>query len=203
MEHSLPKKNFPTLLVLFGATGDLAIKKILPALFDLFLNKNTPPLFSVVGFSRRPFSVEEYRAFVVDVINNYKGAAVLPEDVVRFSKIFSFVSGMFDVTEDYEALGKKLGKIDDEWKTCANKLFYLAVAPEFYTTICNKLHETHLTDPCSPEEGWTRVIVEKPFGKDLKTAEELDVLLSKLFEEVHSISHRQSSILENHDFLGQ
>jgi len=184
MERPLPKKNFPTLLILFGATGDLAIKKILPALFDLFLNKDLPPLFSVVGFSRRHFSVEEYRSFVTDVIRHYKGLTVSQEDIIRFSKIFSFVSGQFDITKDYQALGEKLGKIDEEWKTCANKLFYLSVAPEFYTTICTKLHETRLTDPCSPEEGWTRVIVEKPFGKDLKTAEELDMLLSKLFEEV-------------------
>lgn len=176
--------TFPTILVLFGATGDLALKKILPALFDLYIDQKLPKLFGVVGFSRRDFTNEQFRSYVHDIVRTYKGSDYRAEEAERFLKIFSFVSGRFDVAADYAGLAKHLGNLDGEWKTCANKLFYLAVAPEFYQTIFKELHRSHLTDPCSPEEGWTRIIVEKPFGKNLKTAEELDMMLGKLFEEV-------------------
>lgn len=191
MVESISKSRFPTVFVLFGATGDLAIKKIIPALFDLFVAQKLPPLFNVVGFSRRPFSHDEYRAFVAGVIRKYKGPDCPEEQLQRFQKIFWFISGRFDAAGDYQQIGKFLGNLDGEWKTCANKLFYLSVSPEFYKTICTELSRSHLTDPCSPEEGWTRVIVEKPFGKDLKTAEELDRLLGKLFEEmqIYRIDH--------------
>lgn len=184
MTESFSKAHFPTIFVLFGATGDLAIKKIIPALFDLFAAKKLPPLFNVVGFSRRAFSHDDYRGFIAEIVRKYKGAACSDEELKKFLKIFWFISGRFDASEDYRTLGAFLGNLDGEWKTCANKLFYLSVSPEFYKTICLELSRSHLTDPCSPEEGWTRVIVEKPFGKDLKTAEELDRLLGKLFEEV-------------------
>ena len=74
MTERLSKSGFPTILVLFGATGDLAIKKTIPALYDLFAEKKLPPLFSVVGFSRRPFGTAEYRSFVADTVRRYKPA---------------------------------------------------------------------------------------------------------------------------------
>jgi glucose-6-phosphate 1-dehydrogenase len=182
---STASRNFPTVMVIFGATGDLMSKKIVPSLFDLFQDKKLPNLFRVVGYSRRDFSEAEFRSFVSGLVTTYKGVGgVSSETLEAFTRLFSFVSGPFDDAADYEFLGQALGKIDGEWRVCANKLFYLAVAPEFYPTICTKLHSSGLADPCSPEEGWTRIIVEKPFGKDLKTAEQLDKLLAKLFQEV-------------------
>jgi glucose-6-phosphate 1-dehydrogenase len=88
-------------------------------------------------------------------------------------------------------LAKDLGRIDDAWMTCANKLYYLAVPPNYYKKILMNLEKSGLTEPCSPEEGWTRVIVEKPFGKDLKNANELDSLLGRLFkeEQIYRIDH--------------
>ena len=86
--------------------------------------------------------------------------------------------GRFETLKDYKSLAKDLGRVDEQWKVCSNKLFYTAVPPEYYQTIFQHLHDSGLTIPCGPDEGWTRVIVEKPFGKDAKTAERLDLEVS-------------------------
>ena len=134
MPSSTFNNGFPTILVLFGATGDLAIRKILPALFDLFLDKKLPPLFAVVGFSRRNFTSDQYRDFVRDVVEKYQSKAS-DADVRAFLARLSFISGRFDNTDDYAHVGRELGLRDGEWKTCANKLFYLAVPPQYYEKI--------------------------------------------------------------------
>lgn len=183
------KSSLPTILVIFGATGDLARRKLVPALFRLHQKKLLPSLFQIVGFSRQELSDEAFRKCVEDIAGKISGAS--RSDLDSFRGLFVYRQGFFDKCDGYARLGEYLGFRDSEWRTCSNKLFHLAVPPEHYRTIFNNLAESHLTDPCSPEEGWTRVIVEKPFGKDLKTAEELDVLLGKLFmeEQVYRIDH--------------
>ena len=186
-----PQHNFPTIMTIFGATGDLMGKKIVPALFDLYTEQKLPKLFNVVGFSRRNWSHEEFRVFIGEIIERYKGTTLSKESLNSFTKLFHFVPGDVEKQGDYAHLGTFLGNIDGEWKACANKLFYLAIAPEFFKNTFKHLHASHLTDPCSPEEGWTRIIVEKPFGKDAKTAEELDMLLGRIFKEqqIYRIDH--------------
>lgn len=175
-------QHFPTIMVISGATGDLMNKKIIPALFDLYEHKKLPTLFSVVGVSRREWTHEAFREFVGGIIKKYK--QVEEVDLAGFTKLFSFISGDVQKKEDYVRLGTFLGHIDGEWKVCANKLFYLAIAPELFKTSFTFLQESELTKPCSPEEGWTRIIVEKPFGHDLQTAESLDLLLGSMFKEI-------------------
>ncbi len=176
--------DFPTILVIFGATGDLMGKKIIPALYDLFLQGKLPTLFQIVGFSHRAISEIEFKGMVMEMIKQYKGIGISAEKTEAFMARISYCQGDFEKREGYDSLSKRLGFIDGNWKLCANKLFYLAVPPQFYKGIFTHLHGSGLTIPCGPEEGWTRVIVEKPFGRDLKTAEELDRLLGKMFKEV-------------------
>ena len=113
------------------------------------------------------------------------------EKIVSFSKFFVYQQGVFEEREGYKKLAEFLGMRDQEWQVCSNKLFYLAVPPQHYKTIFENLHATGLTKPCSPKEGWTRVIVEKPFGKDLETAQDLDRMLGKLFreEQIYRMDH--------------
>jgi glucose-6-phosphate 1-dehydrogenase len=170
-------------MVIYGATGDLMGRKIVPALFDLFVDKKLPALFNIVGVSRRDWKQQDFQDFIKQILLKYKNNQPNAE-IDNFVKLFHFVPGDVEKKMDYESLGKYLGQIDGKWNVCANKLFYLAVSPEFFKTIFKNLHESHLTDPCSPEQGWTRIIVEKPFGTDLKTAEELDSLLGSIFKEV-------------------
>lgn len=182
------KATLPTIFVVFGATGDLMQRKLVPALFHLFQKQMLPPLFRVVGFSRRDWNDEQFRGYVNDsTVSALTGA----QEWQRFLSCCTFQQGNLEQRTGYDQLAKLLGRQDQQWKTCANKIFYLAVPPEFYKTVLTKLAESELTAPCSPEEGWTRVVVEKPFGKDLKTAEELDALLGKLFkeEQVYRLDH--------------
>lgn len=172
----------PTILVIFGATGDLMAKKIMPALFHLFQKGALPTMFKVVGFSRQGFSSEDFRKHVFNSLTARKDVNV--KTCRDFCEFFSYQIGEFQKESDYLALSSSLNKIDEEWGVCSNKLFYLAVPPRFYENIFNHLALSGLTKPCSPEEGWTRIIVEKPFGNDLKTAKKLDDLLSKLFREI-------------------
>lgn len=177
-------QNFPTTLVVFGATGDLMQKKIVPALFHLYSKQKLPKLFQVIGVSRRDFSHEQFREFVRNILGEYGRGQTEKQIIHDFLTLFSYQKGDFGQKNDYRELGKRLGLVDKEWRVCANKLFYVAAPPQFYETIFTNLAVSGLTRPCSPEEGWTRVIVEKPFGKDLKTAQELEKLSASLFQEV-------------------
>lgn len=183
-------RSFPTVIVILGATGDLMTRKIVPAFYNLFIEKKLPQLTHIIGFSRREIDTPEFRELVRAMILS-RGTTTKTADLDRFIAMFSYQQGTFTDTKKFQDLATHLGRIDGEWKTCANKLFYLAVPPEYYENIFHELSETGLTKPCGPDEGWTRVLVEKPFGKNAKTAQKLDSLLGTLFkeEQIYRIDH--------------
>lgn len=191
MENSTPTstKNIPTVFIIFGATGDLMAKKITPALFQLYINKKLPSMFRVIGFSRRDLNPDEFKAHVRHILKTNKKNK--DAEIEAFLNFFVYHRGEFDALPSYTTLAEYLGRVDGEWMACSNKLFYLAVPPQNYKTIFQHLKSSDLTLPCSPEEGWTRVIVEKPFGKNAESAQELDMLLGKLFkeEQIYRIDH--------------
>lgn len=180
-------KGIPTIIVLFGATGDLVQKKILPALYQLFRSGQLPKKFHIVGFSRRELSDAEFREYVHAVLRSHGERSVRKS----FLASLSYQRGTFERPASYGALSRTLTDIDAAWGVCANKLFYLAVPPKYYSDIFGRLAHSGLTQRCSPKEGWTRVIVEKPFGSNLKTAQKLDRELGKLFreEQIYRIDH--------------
>lgn len=175
-------RNIPTIFIIFGATGDLMERKIVPSLFYLFEKGKLPSMFKIFGFSKEKLDDASFNEKVFHFLTTQKRTNT--KTCGPFCDIFSYHQGNFENKADYEKLAKKLKAIDDKWGVCSNKLFYFAVPPQFYEVIFNNLAESGLTTPCSPEEGWSRILVEKPFGKDLKTAESLDRLLEKLFKEV-------------------
>ncbi|MBI3955703.1 glucose-6-phosphate dehydrogenase [Candidatus Gottesmanbacteria bacterium] len=172
----------PTIFVILGATGDLMKKKIIPALVHLYEKQKLPPLFHLIGFSRRPYASDDFREYV---------KSIAPNVTDQFLRLVTYQRGQLEREEDYTALSRVLGRMDGAWKACSNKLFYLAVPPPMYEPILKNLAASGLTIPCSPEEGWTRVLIEKPFGKDLKTSEMLDMHLASLFkeEQIYRIDH--------------
>lgn len=184
-------KNIPTVFIIFGATGDLMAKKIAPALFHLYLAGKFPNLFKIIAFSRRDITLVQFKEHVRHILATSEDRRVKKEKIDTFLNYFEYQKGDFDNVEDYNSLAIYLGQVDGEWMACSNKLFYLAVPPSNYETIFKHLKTSGLTLPCGPDEGWTRVIVEKPFGKDAKTAQELDTLLGELFreEQIYRIDH--------------
>ena len=180
MQH---EHSAPTNLVLFGITGDLVQKKILQALYSLYKKGHFPPLFNIIGLARKDMSDEQLREYVVEHLKF--------EVQQEFLEYFSYVQGTFEDPGSYKKLHKLLGEIESEWDTCSNRLFYLAVPPSFYEVIFTNLDSSELMKPCSDADGWSRIIVEKPFGSDLGTAQKLEQLLSSLFEEeqIYRIDH--------------
>lgn len=178
------ERNIPTILTVFGATGDLMRRKVIPTLYYLHEKDQLPDRFVVIGFSRREFDDAGYRDFVAQTISEHRKKEFTTDELKDFLARFRFQRGDFDEAESYAALKRIFDELDESWRVCANKLFYLSVAPEFYETIFQHLSSSRLTEACSPEEGWTRVMVEKPFGLDSETAKRLDMLLGQYFKEV-------------------
>ncbi|MBU6447903.1 glucose-6-phosphate dehydrogenase, partial [Patescibacteria group bacterium] len=183
-------RKIAAVMVIVGATGDLVSKKIVPALFHAYTARQLPRNFRIIGFARRPFTDVEFQKRIKDILKEH-GLRAPQKDVVAFSKLFSYHQGFFDQPKAYEDLKKILGAIDRKIKAPVNKLFYFAVPPQNYQEILKNLVASGLTKTPGPKKSWTRVLVEKPFGTDYKSSEELDNLLAKLFkeEQIYRIDH--------------
>jgi glucose-6-phosphate 1-dehydrogenase len=149
-----------------------------------------PSKFRLVGFSRREWGDEEFREFLHSTIKKHI-LKTKSTDIESFLKHSKFQKGYFDDKNYYKQLDQTLKKIDIEVGVCTNKLFHLAVPPKMYEMIFKHLANSGLSRPCGGKLGWTRVLVEKPFGNDLKTAQALDNLLGKLYkeEQIFRIDH--------------
>ncbi|AJY74026.1 glucose-6-phosphate dehydrogenase [Paenibacillus beijingensis] len=174
--------------VLFGATGDLAKRKIYPALYNLFLDRKLPQSFSVIGLGRRALGDEVFQGNVEQSLREFSRRSVFdPSDLSAFISAFRYVP--LDVTnpDDYRKLLQVVEKREQELNIPQNRMFYLSVAPEFFDTISLNINESGL----GTGSGWKRLIIEKPFGHDLQSAQELNEKLSKAFqeEEIYRIDH--------------
>lgn len=177
----------PFVIIIFGATGDLALHKLFPALYSLYKNKLLGEKFYIVGFARREFSDEAYRHMIGDELEVHKES-----EWQEFSKNIYYQQGMFNEEKGYTELIKKLNTFDTEIGACITRLFYLATPPDNYETILSYLENTKLSEGCGQgSEKWTRLAIEKPFGKDLETARSLDKLLANIFEErqIYRVDH--------------
>lgn len=186
------KEKEPMTLVIFGATGDLAQRKLLPAIMDLYCRDLLPDDFKIIGFSRKDLSNDDYREFVKNAVE--KSNSNHPESKVAewIGHIF-YKQGDLNQIEDYEGLESFLSETDGN--VCSNRIFYLAVPPILYESVFNNLSESGLAKECDrggkDGPGWTRVLVEKPFGSDADHAKQLDKTLGKLFkeEQIFRIDH--------------
>ncbi|MDE3090763.1 MAG: glucose-6-phosphate dehydrogenase [Chloroflexota bacterium] len=179
----------PSILVIFGATGDLTHRKLLPALFDLYCDGKLPEGFTVLGYARRPKSDQEFRVELRDSVRLY--ARHNPNQGDQWGK---FEQGLFyhqaEFTDPYSChpLAARLDQLDKMRGAQHNRLFYLATAPEFYAPLIMQLGDAKLA---SQDKGWSRVIVEKPFGTDLMSAHKLNREILSVFDEsqVYRIDH--------------
>jgi len=178
----LKKELSPVSIVIFGVAGDLAKRKLIPALWHLFASGNLPDKFSVIGFARREWSDDDLKKYAEDILKEKNGGASTVK-IKDFIANFSYVSGDFDKEESYKALAEKLLDVDKKMGVCCAKLFHLSVPPEMYETIFEQMSKGGLSDICAGNGGWTRILVEKPFGNDWYTAEKLDQKMGTLFRE--------------------
>ena len=169
----------PSVVVIFGASGDLTKRKLLPALFHLEQQGLLPAEFSIVGVARRDLG-NSFAADMKDGILKFGGGKEGDSSIDSFIDKVEYHAMNFDDDAGYAELKALLEKIDKERGTEANRLFYLAVAPEYFADIINRLGEHGMAHP---EKGYARVIIEKPFGHDLESARELNDDVNKVFDE--------------------
>ncbi len=178
----------PSILVLFGATGDLAHRKLMPALYNLTRDNYLSPDFTVVGFGRRPKTDQEMREEYRQSVSQFSRSGQVQSGLWdSFAQGIFYVQSRIDDLEGYRKLKRELDRLDHERGTMGNRLYYLAVPPEIYPTIIENLGKAGLNQGA----GSTRVIVEKPFGRDLPSALALNRELHQVFDEsqVYRIDH--------------
>jgi glucose-6-phosphate 1-dehydrogenase len=184
------RQNLPFIMVIFGVSGDLTRRKLVPALFELYQAGFLPNEFTVVGFARRDWSREEMIHQVGNVLGE-KNINASEKDLNTFFSHFEYFKGDFEIKVDYERLSVILDELDDKVGQCGRRLFYLATPAESYSVILNGLKDAALQNPCGDNQSWTRVIIEKPFGHDLASAKSLDSEMLNIFEEsqIYRIDH--------------
>ena len=193
-QHLTPQ---PCIIVIFGATGDLTHRKLLPALYNLALDGLLPPGSSVVGVARRPKTDEQFRKEMLDGVNEFsRSRPVQPQVWDTFVQGLFYVQSEFHDVAGFERLKAKLTEIEKTRSTNNNHLFYMATPPDAYPLIAANLGKVGLVlreSTRDPEHamGWSRLVVEKPFGRDLRSARELNRQLHAVFSErqIYRIDH--------------
>ncbi|MHB8184851.1 MAG: glucose-6-phosphate dehydrogenase [Dermatophilaceae bacterium] len=188
-DKRLPRIAGPCGVVLFGVTGDLATRKIMPAIYDLANRGLLPPGFSLVGFARRDWAHEDFRKIVREAVHAHARTPFREQVWQSLAKGVFFVQGTFDDAASFDLLRETLHDLDKERGTSGNHAFYLSIPPAFFPTVCQQLHRSGL----SQDEGgaWRRVVIEKPFGHDLTSARELNSIVGAVFarDSIFRIDH--------------
>lgn len=180
----------PTAIVIFGGTGNLAETKLLPSLFKLYTHQMLPEAFKIIGLSRKNLSDTEYREYVANSIaKSVKDIEI--EKLNTFCSHIVYASGSFDDLNSYLRINDLLNQFDETINQCTSKLFYLAVPPSLYAGIFANLKASNAMALCDGVDSWSRLLVEKPFGQDLDTAQALEKQLMSLFSEnqIYRIDH--------------
>ena len=178
-DRRLPRIAGPSGLVLFGVTGDLARKKVMPAIYDLANRGLLPPGFSLVGYARRDWADQDFAQIVHDAVKEHARTEFREEVWKQLAEGFRFVPGDFSDDAAFDRLRRTIEELDQVRGTAGNHAFYLSIPPKFFGDVVQQLEEHGLSQ--AREGSWRRVVVEKPFGHDLESARELNDSLSKVF----------------------
>ena len=188
-DRRLPRIAGPCGLVLFGVTGDLARKKLMPAIYDLANRGLLPPGFSLVGFARRDWADQDFGQIVHDSVRDH-ARTPFREDVWKsLAEGIRFVPGTFDDDAAFDTLAATVHELEQARGTGGNLAFYLSIPPGFFAQVCQQLDRSGLAH--SDGRSWRRVVIEKPFGHDLASARELNAIVESVFpaDSVFRIDH--------------
>ena len=188
-DRRLPRVAGPCGLVIFGVTGDLSRKKLMPAVYDLLNRGLLPPAFALTGFARREWADEDFTQVVHDAVKEYARTPFREEVWQQLAEGCRFVPGEFTDDAAFDTLAQTIADLDRIRGTGGNHAFYLAVPPSSFPVVVRQLRRSGLS--ASPGGSWRRVVVEKPFGHDLKSARELNQIVDEVFpgESVFRIDH--------------
>jgi glucose-6-phosphate 1-dehydrogenase len=181
----------PVTVLLFGASGDLAKRKVIPAMYDLAIHNSLGPRYTIVGFARTPMSDDSFRSALAEAAKSISEVGPIdPKQWGEFAANLHYIQGEYDDVESYARLAKCLEDLEAAKNLGGNRLFYLSTPPEVYPHIVEHLGKAGLARPKSADS-WVRIIIEKPFGRDLASAKELNKTVLNVFEEkqVYRIDH--------------
>lgn len=184
----------PCILVIFGASGDLTSRKIIPALYNLFRENLLPPEFACIGFARREKTDESFREEMLTATREHSRVKLQDDLKIwnSFSKKIYYHRSEFQKDDGYQSLKSKMHELDKHLGTKGNRVFYLATQPQHFPLIVQKLGENDLLyDRTQSKEPWSRVIIEKPFGEDYTSAAALQSHITKYLDErqIYRIDH--------------
>ncbi|MBC8035404.1 MAG: glucose-6-phosphate dehydrogenase [Chitinophagaceae bacterium] len=181
-------KEQPTIFIIFGGTGDLNSRKLAPALYNLFLEGWLPTQFAIIGTGRTPLSKEQFAEKILEGVNKFsRSGEAEKEKWDQFAQhLFYQPSDIKDATT-YTEFGNRIADHEQEWNTKAHVIYYLAVAPDFFSIIAENINKAGL----ATDQEKTRIVIEKPFGHDLQSARDLNKLLAGIFDEhqIYRIDH--------------
>ncbi|HXX17789.1 MAG TPA: glucose-6-phosphate dehydrogenase [Candidatus Acidoferrum sp.] len=180
----------PCAVVMFGASGDLAKRKLLPALYDLAVHACLAPRFRLLGFARTEMTDDQFRTSTGEALSKKAGSGADNGKRQDFLKQLHYFPGNYNDPESYHQLAQRLEELDREGQLGGNRLFYLATPPEVYPDVVDQLGRAGLAKP-KGNGSWTRMIIEKPFGRDGASARELNARVLRVFDEsqVYRIDH--------------
>jgi glucose-6-phosphate 1-dehydrogenase len=187
-EHRIPE---PCSIVIFGASGDLTRRKLIPALYSLAADHLLPAHQAIVGCGRTTMTTEEFRADMKAGCQKFARAGFKEEVWEEFAKGLYYLTGTFDDTEGFSALKEKLEEIETKHGLPGNRLFYLATPPTSFAPVGSGLANGGLIYPCEAGQPFSRLIIEKPFGRDLASAQTLNKVLREGWheEQIYRIDH--------------
>jgi glucose-6-phosphate 1-dehydrogenase len=188
-DKRMPRIAGPCGVVIFGVTGDLSRKKLMPAIYDLANRGLLPASFSLIGFARRDWLDEDFSQVVYQAVQQHARTPFRQEVWDRLAEGFRFVQGGFDDDAAFGRLAETLEKLDAERGTGGNHAFYLSIPPKAFPVVCEQLSKSGLARPQGTR--WSRVVIEKPFGHDLESAQALNKVVNNVFPEqqVFRIDH--------------
>jgi glucose-6-phosphate 1-dehydrogenase len=181
----------PCTVILFGASGDLAKRKVVPAMYDLAKHNSLGPRYAILGYARTAMTDESFRATLGEAAKTISEVGPIdPKQWGEFASNLYYQSGEYGNPEDYGKLAARLKDLEAQKNLGGNRLFYLSTPPEVYPQIVEQLGRAGLAHPSSPNS-WVRIIIEKPFGRDLASAKELNDQVLSVFDEsqIYRIDH--------------
>lgn len=181
-------KPKPTIFMIFGGTGDLAERKLIPALYNLFLERYMPKEFAIIGLGRTDYNDDSFKKLLLGGINKFSRSGKAEKDKWEdFSKHITYLKSDVNKEDDYKKMSSLIDDFEKDWSEPPIIIHYLAVAPNFFPIIASNLAKVKSANDCDR----TRIVIEKPFGHDLQSAKELNALLKGIFAEtqIYRIDH--------------
>jgi len=188
-DRRLPRIAGPCALIIFGITGDLSRKKLMPAVYDLMNRGLLPPGFALVGFARRESGEADFTTTMQEAVREHCRTPFRENVWAQLADGCRFVSGDFSDDDAFDQLADTVAEVDVTRGTGGNHAFYLSIPPKFFPVVCKQLARSGLSD--SAHGQWRRVVIEKPFGRDLASARELNTVVEEVFaaDDVFRIDH--------------